>query len=221
MPIGASFTERKGAMSCISSSRLSRTTGMDSWLSTSARPWPGMCLMTPATPPASSPSSAARGKDRHLVWIVAERAVADDVVLARVTQVDNRRAVGADAHRLQLGGDEAVVQPHGVDRGFAVCLPQFGILARRRKSGQTGSLRRRTRPPSWSMKISASRPSTDQMSCVSASTCSRLSQERPMRMTPQGLTSEKSLRSPSVSFVPETLRIQARGFAMKECSSIS
>ena len=43
-----------------SSSRPVSTTRQAWWLSTWARPWPGMCLMTGSTPPASSPSHTAR-----------------------------------------------------------------------------------------------------------------------------------------------------------------
>ena len=45
--------------------------GSDRWLSALARPWPGTCLITGSTPPASVPS------------ITARPSVADDVRIDR------------------------------------------------------------------------------------------------------------------------------------------
>ncbi len=61
MPMGASARARKGSKSVASSTASGVVTrGVSKWLSAVARPWPGMCLITGATPPASMPSSAAR-----------------------------------------------------------------------------------------------------------------------------------------------------------------
>ena len=39
---------------------LAVTVGISLCVSHSERPWPGMCLITPTTPPAARPSSVAR-----------------------------------------------------------------------------------------------------------------------------------------------------------------
>ena len=41
-------------------SALALTTGRAWWLSTSARPWPGMCFITGSTPPSMRPAMWAR-----------------------------------------------------------------------------------------------------------------------------------------------------------------
>ena len=60
IPIGASFSAAKGARSCSSAAASAVTVGNSKWLSTTARPWPGICLTMPTTPPARSPSTTAR-----------------------------------------------------------------------------------------------------------------------------------------------------------------
>ncbi len=58
--IGRSASAVNGAKSCASSSARSTVDrGRSLWLSTVARPWPGICLSTGNTPPASSPSATA------------------------------------------------------------------------------------------------------------------------------------------------------------------
>ena len=55
--IGRSLSAANGRKSrAASASRLAVTTGSSRWLSTLARPWPGMCLTTGTTPPARRPS---------------------------------------------------------------------------------------------------------------------------------------------------------------------
>jgi len=56
--IGRSRSALKGRKSrAASASRDAATIGNSRWLSTFARPWPGMCLTTGATPPAIRPSA--------------------------------------------------------------------------------------------------------------------------------------------------------------------
>ena len=61
MPHGMPAAMAKGAKSMRDNSSCpASTTGRSKWLSTVARPWPGMCLITGATPPAISPAHAAK-----------------------------------------------------------------------------------------------------------------------------------------------------------------
>ena len=72
------------------------TTGSSLWLSTSARPWPGICLMIPTTPADAIPSSTARPERRDLHRFGAQSAVADDVGRARLADVEQRQSVDVD-----------------------------------------------------------------------------------------------------------------------------
>ena len=81
------------------------------WLSAWARPWPGMCLITGRTPPAISPSAAARPSAPTSSAVSAVGAVADDVVGAGLRHVQHRRAVDVDADGGEVVGDQPRAQP--------------------------------------------------------------------------------------------------------------
>ena len=110
---------RNGTKSCRSSSaRDASTTGRSWWLSAAARPCPGMCLMTGSTPPAISPSAAARPSSATVSGSSPVGAVADHVVGAGDRDVEHRHAIDGDADGAQImrhepgaeTGDLAVVE---------------------------------------------------------------------------------------------------------------
>jgi hypothetical protein len=68
---------------------------------------------------ALAPGEAER---RHRVRPARERAVADDVVAARLRHVEHRRAIDVDGERRQLVRDETRVEPAGGDRRLGIAL---------------------------------------------------------------------------------------------------
>ena len=120
----ASAIAAKGKTSLASSSSLALTRGSARWLSAVARPWPGMCLMQPATPPSCKPSSAARASDRGALRIGGERAVADDLVRSFDRHIEHRREIAVDADVLQFVRDESMAELRGVVAVIIVAIEQ-------------------------------------------------------------------------------------------------
>ena len=85
------------------------TRGSSRWLSTSARPWPGMCLITGMQPAACSPSATARPSRATSAGSSPKAAVADDVMRAGQPQVEHR---GADHVEADIGAIHARAAPH-------------------------------------------------------------------------------------------------------------
>ena len=103
-------------MSVSSSASLASTTGNSLWLSTIARPWPGMCLMQPTTPPRASPSSDRPAQRGDLHRIAAQRAVADHVVRARLADIEHGMVIDRDAHFGQIERQRFGIGARRLDR---------------------------------------------------------------------------------------------------------
>ena len=139
-------------------SALAATTGSSLWLSTSARPWPGICLITPTTPADARPSSTARPSAATCIGSEPNRAVADDVGCALLANVEHRQAIDVDA-----GVDEASAPARGHWRA-PPRSPTTGAalveICERSRRGEMpaipGGCIRATRPPSWSIRIGTS-----------------------------------------------------------------
>ena len=97
-----------------------------------ARPWPGMCLSTGSTPPASSPAATAPPIAATCLGRVAIGAVADHGIGAARRHVRDRQAIDVDAERQQVAGDQAGAEPGGGEAlgHVAVVDPPVGGAAR-------------------------------------------------------------------------------------------
>ncbi len=105
----------------------------------------------------AGPSTAARPSADDLAALPAVGAVADDVVAPGRGTSTHRRAVGVEAERRQVVGDQPViVQPHRLDGGLRIAVAESPNRAAGRRRGASGGRRRATRPPSWSTKTGAS-----------------------------------------------------------------
>ncbi len=131
-----------GAKSVASSSaRDASTTGSSRWLSARARPCPGICFITGATPPAINPSAAARPSTATCARRAAIGAITDDRVQAFRRGVEDRQAIGVDADLSQIVGDKPRAEP-GKPLGLR------GVGAGQFKTGgcRIGAPMRRTEP---------------------------------------------------------------------------
>ena len=109
--------------SCASSSAIvASTCGSSLWLSTVARPWPGMCLITGSRPPARMPSSWAPPSVATASTRIAERAVADRRRAPLDRHVEHRQAIDADPERVKVERDELRPEKRRLDSGERVLL---------------------------------------------------------------------------------------------------
>ena len=159
-----------------SSSRVASSTGITSWLSAVAPPWPGKCFVVETSPAASYPVTAAA---------VASAARAGSEEGDRLPIVGSAAPMVTSATGAKTQVKPSCRSSRAVDRAASVttCSPVPGSAAiaspASAKAGKSVATPRRwaTRPPSWSTPTTAGkdRPSSATASltaAVVASTCS-------------------------------------------------